>query len=224
MEQDAIFAEQEADQWFRRNAKVLNERLTQDDPIVSLVGLLGDISDLHSVADLGCSNGWRLQMLKDRHPHLDCKGFDPSAEAIADGAARFPAIELMTGMLSEVPFRREFDIVIVNGVLCWVGRNALARSLAEIDRVVKPGGYLIIGDFMPDFPHRRRYGHLEGDDVYTYKQDYSSVFKELGTYAEAARVSSNLLSRGLVIESAESDNRWGTVVLRKSNTFYTVAI
>ena len=47
---------------------------------------------------------------------------------------------------------------------------------------------LIIGDFFPDYNHKRRYHHLPSQEIYTYKQDYANVFTASGIYRECSRI------------------------------------
>ena len=42
----------------------------------------------------------------------------------------------------------------------------MLRSVAEIDRVLPDGGFLLIGDFYPSLPQRVRYHHLPDQDVF----------------------------------------------------------
>ncbi len=53
----------------------------------------------------------------------------------------------------------------------------LTRAIAEIDRVVKWNGYLVLDDFLPDFPTKRHYHHRTGEPIFTYKQDYAEIFR-----------------------------------------------
>ena len=80
-----------------------------------------------------------------------------------------------------------FDVVIVSFVLTWVARPRLAASIAGIDALVRPGGALVLADFLPDAPCARPYHHRTDVEIYTFKQDYTACFTDLGTYAEVER-------------------------------------
>ena len=73
-------------------------------------------------------------------------------------------------------------------VLHWVDRSTLTRTVCAIDGLVGDGGLLILGDFLPDYPQRRRYHHLPDEDLYTFKQDYPALFTGLGLYRKMARL------------------------------------
>jgi SAM-dependent methyltransferase len=188
MSQDRLFSESEGDNWFRRNQAALNDPERMDWPLLVL-DRLGAASGIGSILELGCSDGWRLGRLRAKWgAERRYVGVDASAEAVREGMRRSPGLDLRHGLLSEVPLREEFDLVIVNYVFHWVDRGSLARSVAETDRMVRDGGLLLLGDFSPDHPQRRRYHHRPDQEVYTYKQDYAAVFRSLGTYGEVCRV------------------------------------
>src|SRR5439155_302679 len=114
---------------------------------------------------------------------------EPSAEAIADGEARFPAIEFRRGLLGDLPLAdgETFDLVIASFVLHWVDRRNLLRAAAEIDRATADGGTVAVADFLPDRPARVLYHHLPEGGMYTFKQDYAALFAAAGTYRIAGR-------------------------------------
>src|SRR5262249_6170601 len=130
------------------------------------------------VLEVGCSNGWRLERLRERYGSR-CFGVEPSAEAVADRRARFPRLRLPEGISALLPFDgfEPFDLLLYCFVLHWVDRRSLLSTIAEADRVLADGGYLVLCDFLPDFPQRNRYHHRNDTNVYTYKQDYASVFR-----------------------------------------------
>jgi hypothetical protein len=43
---------------------------------------------------------------------------------------------------------------------------------------------LVIGDFCPTYPQKRKYHHKLEADAYTYKIDCGKMFKSFGTYKE----------------------------------------
>lgn len=218
MKQDDVFVAGEGDAWFSRNREALTGSAKIDWPI-QLVDMLDARREIKSVIELGCANGWRLNRLSEM---LQARfvGVDASREAVADGKARFPALTLLQGTLADVPVQEAFDLTIVNFVLHWVDRRSLARSVAEIDRVTRDGGFLIVGDFLPDNPQRRRYHHLPAEQVYTYKQDYAKIFESLGTYRTIARIAFDHDSPTLQLHSGAGAARGGCAVLKKSLVGY----
>jgi len=222
MDQDRIFSDSEGNRWFQRNKTALDVQGHTDWPCY-LIDLLGNKAGIRSILELGCSNGYRLHTLRDRLGNdCRCVGVDASQEAVRDGKERYPELELHQGTLSAVPLQGEFDLVIVNFVLHWVDRKALARSVAEIDRLTRDDGLLILGDFLPDHQQRRRYHHLPEDAVYTYKQDYAKIFASLGTYQEITKMTYNHDDKaaGYAIMPSSSSVRGHCSVLHKSLSGY----
>jgi SAM-dependent methyltransferase len=219
VEQDYIFLEGEGDSWFNRNSEAINE-IKFDFPTY-LIDLIKDKSGIRKIAELGCSNGWRLKKLQEIFPDILLSGIDASAAAIKDGQKKYPHLELHQGLLADIPLREEYNVVIVYFVFHWVDRSSLAKSIAEVDRLVRDGGMLIIGDFYPDFPQRRRYHHLPEDNVFTYKQNYSAIFESFGTYKEITKFTGNHdQEKDLAIQTCDSSSRFTCSVLHKSLTNY----
>ena len=167
--QQDVFLESEGDAWFARNAAALEAKASIDVPL-RLIAQLQPDDPITSVLELGCANGWRLGHLAAERG-IRCVGVDPSEHALADGRTRFPSLELLHGTLADPPVDERFDLVIVNFVLCWVDRADLFSAYAAMDSLVRDGGHLIVGDFLPDHPQRRAYEHVSASDVFTYKQE-----------------------------------------------------
>ena len=154
MTQDRIFREAEGDNWFLRNREaLLEEQRIEQDPIVRILRLTGVTPT--SVLEIGSSNGFRLEYLRTIF-NCRVKGIEPSRAAIADGQSRYPEVTFVEGVASHLPLDDQsfHDLVIVNFVLHWVDRSTLLQSIAEMDRVLADGGYLVIGDFHPSNPQR----------------------------------------------------------------------
>jgi SAM-dependent methyltransferase len=91
-----------------------------------------------SVLDVGCGNGALLRMLAQR-TDWRLRGIEPSAEAAAAGAAA--GLDILATTLEEARFADDsFDLTILNHVLEHVPDPV--STLAELRRIIKPGGYL----------------------------------------------------------------------------------
>lgn len=223
--QDKIFLASEGDAWFARNRDKLGQEGRIDWParLVEEIASGGKdaasggrkLDPIRSVLELGCATGWRLEIIR-RRLGVRCVGVDASREAIEHGRRTYPGVEFHQGLLASVPLTETFDVVILQAVLHWVDRSSLAASIAEIDRLVRDGGYLSVGDFLPDFQPRRPYHHLPGQGVYTYKQDYAKIFEALGTYREIRRVTFEVNDARLPLSPSDSDNRKSCTILHKS--------
>jgi SAM-dependent methyltransferase len=224
MIQDEVFLNEEGDAWFQRNRHALEAAAeTRHDWPLTLIGRLDEArrASIGSVVELGCSNGWRLARLQRTLP-ARMVGVDASARAVAEGSARFPGLALRHGGLADLPLQEQFDLTIVFFVLHWIDRSNVARCIAEIDRVTRDGGLLVLGDFLPDYPQRRHYHHRAPEDgMFTYKQDYAKIFEAMGTYREIARTSFDHEHPGDRVRTAASGSRCVCTVLQKSLTgFY----
>ena len=77
MKQDNIFFSGEGDNWFYRNTKALGKKAEFDFPTY-IINLLKDKSGIKKIAELGCSNGWRLNDLGETLPNIELTGIDAS--------------------------------------------------------------------------------------------------------------------------------------------------
>jgi SAM-dependent methyltransferase len=118
----------EAQLWWYR---ALHDRL-----IAALAGVQG------RVLDAGCGTGGFLQALAVRRPDLALAGCE--YDAYAASLAHRKNVPVAVGNVHELPFEdREFDAVVSADVLCHDG-VAPAPALAEMRRVLRPGGVLVV--------------------------------------------------------------------------------
>ena len=210
--QDDLFGASEGDHYFQRNQAAYNAFNPSQDPPLRLLDLYQ--VNPKSVLEVGCSSGFRLAAIAERHG-ARVVGCEPSAEAITAGRLRYPRVEFVQGRASALPFDGPFDLIIVNYVFHWVDRSTLLRSVAEVDRVLEDGGFLVLGDFAPMNRHRRPYHHLPGESVFTYKQDYAAVFLASGLYYPVGMLTGTHSDGALRLRVPE-DDRGGHWLLRKT--------
>jgi len=218
--QDDIFLQSEGNAWFKRNRKGLDSQIR--DYSSWIISQLRDLNEIKSVCDLGGANGHLLARLSEQFS-TECQFYcvDSSQDALDDGKQRYPTIHFQHGTLNDIPVKNTtFDFVIVSFVLHWVDRRSLAKTISEIDRLVTDGGYLLLGDFLPDFQQRRIYHHYKDSLVYTYKQDYGRIFQDLGIYGEIARLTFNHDQPRVELGYAPSSSRGVFALLKKSYTQY----
>jgi ubiquinone/menaquinone biosynthesis C-methylase UbiE len=106
-----------------------------------------------SVLDVGCGTGEVTLLSKTRAKNGKVYGIDPSPEMIA--VARKKAtrknleIDLRVGVIESLPFPdASLDVVTSSLMMHHLPENLKLRGLIEIYRVLKPGGRLLIADFM----------------------------------------------------------------------------
>ena len=182
--QEREFLSGEADAWYKRN----KEGLLHYGGDVFQTYLLSLPLRGKKVLDIGCSVGHTLALLAERG--ADCWGTEPSALAVKEGSELYPALHLQQSLSHELSqFADEtFDIVLMSFVFHWVERSRLLRTVGEMDRVLKKGGYLIMQDFYPDVPHKRPYHHRTDVKLFTYKQPYWDIFTASNIYTEIRRI------------------------------------
>lgn len=182
MKQKEEFVRSEADAWFERNKAVLLEKKFDNDIVVEL------IKDYqiqpNSILEVGSSAGYKLNYLKGVFPDCNACGIDPSGKAIQFGTEKYPELELRQATVDDMSFfdDESFDLVIVGFVFYVVDRNLLVKSMAEIDRVLKNKGNLIILDFFSDKARRNHYAHITSFDAFSYKHSYEQMFLATNMY------------------------------------------
>lgn len=221
MLQDEIFKNSESDNWFLRNKDVIISLKSEDDICTNLISDLPDKNNIKSVLELGSSNGYRLNFLKNILP--ECKrfvGVDLSNLAVEDGKTRYN-LEMYHNSLLDFKSEEKFDLVIVNFVLHWIDRKNIFKCIANIDDLLNSNNnetsFLCIGDFSPDYPCKRRYHHRPEENVYTYKTDYKKVFTSLNTYKLISEKTFNHDNKSLV---SSNTTRASACLLRKNTDAY----
>lgn len=176
MSQDDVFVDTEGDAYWRRNRTHM-ERCPSGDACLRLLELYGIRPT--SALEVGASNGYRMAALQQSY---GCRAVavEPSRDALQDGRNRFPEVEFYHGTVTQIPLWEQFELVIVNFVLHWVDRANLLRAVAELDRCLADGGFLLLGDFGAVGYTSVPYRHADG--LYTFKQDYAGLFVASGLY------------------------------------------
>ena len=113
------------------------------------------------VADIGCGPGYLAALIAQRYPHLHVVGFDSSCEMIRTARLNAAALDLSDrvefreGDVSSLPVP-EGTLDFAVSTLSLHHWSDPGRALAEFQRVLKPGGQLLIFDLRRD---PRRFFH-----------------------------------------------------------------
>jgi ubiquinone/menaquinone biosynthesis C-methylase UbiE len=99
------------------------------------------------VLDVGCGDGVYARAAARAGAHVT--GLDRSTEAVSAARARAEsdglAVDLQVGDAGALPFPADrFDVVLAVTVLCFVEKPA--QAVAEMARVLRPGGVLVLGE------------------------------------------------------------------------------
>ena len=135
---------------------------------------LAGISRQAAVLDYGCGYGRTMDEL-ERHGFRDLTGADISPAMIERAQHLHPAMHFTTlDTPPAVPSPdADFDVVLLFAVLtCVPGDEAQRRLIAELHRVLKPGGILYVSDLLlqDDERNRNRY-----DDYATLNSGHGDV-------------------------------------------------
>ena len=111
------------------------------------------ISSGDSVLDVGCGTGEVTLLAKSHAKAGSVYGIDPAPEMIAvarkKAARKRLEIDFRVGVIEALPFPdSSMDVVTSSLMMHHLPENLKARGLAEIYRVLKPGGRLLIADFL----------------------------------------------------------------------------
>lgn len=111
-----------------------------------------NVNDGERVLDAGCGTGVLLAELARRNPALVLTGIDPVKEMLDIARARLPAsVSLEQAWAEALPFPdASFDKVLSCSMFHYVRQPSLA--LAEMRRVLVPGGALVLTDWCNDYP------------------------------------------------------------------------
>lgn len=101
--------------------------------------------------DVGCGTGTLLDRLSRSHPPAQLYGVDPAPEMLAVARRRLPAaVDLCEGVAERLPFKDgPFDVVVSCNMFHYI-RQPLA-ALREMNRVLRPGGRLVVTDWCDDY-------------------------------------------------------------------------
>ena len=115
-----------------------------------------DVRSGERILDVGCGTGLFLERLHRAVPGARLAGVDPVPEMLAIARRRLPTLrpddtaDLREAAAERLPFADgEFDAVVSTSVFHYVRRPEAA--LAEMRRVLRPGGRLVLTDWSGDF-------------------------------------------------------------------------
>jgi ubiquinone/menaquinone biosynthesis C-methylase UbiE len=209
--QEEAFLSGEGNAYHRRNQVVLPSRQ-------QWLALLSDVWDRiplpegKRILEIGCGSGENLAFLSRKYG-VDCYGLEPSREAVKEGSIQFPGLKLAVGTASKLPYEDgAFDCLLFGCCLYLCDRSALFSIAAEADRVLRPGGALLILDFSPPFPYRNTYKHRPG--LYSYKMRYSAMFTWNPAYTV---IETRQFSHSDAVFHPEPDERVELAALYKSD-------
>jgi ubiquinone/menaquinone biosynthesis C-methylase UbiE len=103
------------------------------------------------VLDLGCGTGTLALMASETAPGIEIEGLDADREVLRSARAKADdagcPIRFREGMATDLPYDDErFDVVLSTLFFHHLEDAAKRATAAEVARVLKPGGRVIVGD------------------------------------------------------------------------------
>jgi ubiquinone/menaquinone biosynthesis C-methylase UbiE len=146
----------------RTNKGVLFQTLAFDVSVIRALYWLDVDCDSAKVLDVGCGTGASLErLLRLGFRPANLKGIDLQNECIDQAKALFPNIGFTHGDAAELQFLDgSFDIVIESTLLMSVAEDSVRRKIAaEMIRVCRPGGYIVLIDWRISNPFSNPYNY-----------------------------------------------------------------
>lgn len=113
--------------------------------------------DSANIIDIGCSDGTFTNSLYKKGRKIF--GIDTNEKSIASASKKFRNVKFLTGSAERLPFKDNyFDTAFLMDVLEHVENEK--RVIAEVYRVLKPGGLLII-----TVPHQGAFKFLDAENI-----------------------------------------------------------
>ncbi len=137
-----------------------------------------------TVLDVACGTGALLKIAADRG--LQCYGTDLAPGMIAVSQQKIPAGEFRVASFYEIPYPDDtFDYVVETNAVSGVSIDA-EKVLAEMIRVCKPGGYVLLGDYCkaPKENLWTRFMEWLGLRIGDHPHDFAALFRNMGYQPE----------------------------------------
>ena len=102
-----------------------------------------------SVLDVGTGTGDFLELLLKVFPGAEFTGVDPLESSLEEAASKFPEVRFKKMSAENLDFENhQFDVAAISMALHHL--SDIGAALAEMKRLVKPGGWIIINELVSD--------------------------------------------------------------------------
>ena len=139
-----------------------------------------------SVLDVGCGTGALTRLARERVGESGkVYGIDAAPQMITvarrKAARRNLAIDFQVGLIEQLAFPDDsFDVVLSSLMMHHLPEELKRQGLTEIARVLKPGGRLLILDFLPRQTLETHKGHVRHQGSHAFLAQLLHAGKEMG--------------------------------------------
>ena len=133
-----------------------------------------------TILEVGSSYGKNLSHF---HKETGAKvyGTEPSRKAISFGKKKYPFINFINGTINDTNLPpQKFNHVILGFCLYIIDYKTLPLITFQVDRLLKPGGFVHIFDFDSKYPQLVPYTH--DNRIQVNKMDFSNIFTVYPNY------------------------------------------
>jgi ubiquinone/menaquinone biosynthesis C-methylase UbiE len=109
------------------------------------------MAGVNRVLDVGCGTGELLARLAAKHPDVALAGIDPVSEMLAVARGKLSdRPDLRVGYADALPWpTATFDVVVSCNMFHYISHPL--KAIAEMRRVTRPGGALVVTDWCDDY-------------------------------------------------------------------------
>ncbi len=148
-----------------------------------LAGQVRALGDLMSVLEIGCGSGANVAALARMLPRATVTGVDVNDQAVTSGNRRLMAEDIHNAKLlagSALDLRvfhdREFDVVLTDATLLYVGPDQIRRVIAEMARIARCALF-VLELHRPELQGNRGRSGIHTRDGWC--RNYEALFHEL---------------------------------------------
>jgi len=214
----------EYDAWYQTPLGSISDRLEKE-----LVFSLVEIRAGEKILDVGCGTGnYTIEFAKRG---ADVVGADSSKDMLDFARQKAKEERVKAGFqiadALNLPFTdQSFDLIVSNGLLCFLGEPE--KALMEMNRVLKPGGRLIVGVLNSWSPWAlfRRIKGLFKDTIYNQAHfmsppELEDLLKEVGFEVKATKTCLFFfpINCGLHLKLAAPFEKLGRTVIPRTGAF-----
>lgn len=164
MERIKVTVDEGYARWARRYDSYANSLIALEEPFVH--ALLGDDLAGRRVLDVACGTGRHTAVLAARGARVT--GLDPNPAMLAVARAKCPQVEFREGRADAIPFEPgAFDLVLC--ALLMEHLPDVRPALAEMHRVARPGGAVLVSVYHPWFLLKGIPPHFREEDGQEYE-------------------------------------------------------